>query len=734
MVARSLDMSTLRRAAALGVVLVPLFSAQSSAKQAPLVRFAAPADCVTNPNCVPGLKKVYKLDPGANLVKLANADAGIEALDDGLAEVAVAFSSNPQLSRPDVTTLRDDRRMIGPDRITPIVRSATLSRYGRPLQRRLNAASALLSTLALRGLNQQVIDGRVPEAVGGEFIDANGLGGDKVTKRGPRIVVGYQDFAENKTLAYLYGAALRGAGYRVVVRSVRGFRPQIVAALRKRRIDVAPGYAGSLREYLGGSSLRSALAKLKAKPLKSARAQDRNVFAIKIAKARELGISKVSDLSRYWTGGAQTARAHASTESRQDEQWAVGPDSVLDLPQAWTLSQGAGVTVAIVDSGIKIDHPDLAPNIWTNFGEVPGNGVDDDGNGYVDDVHGVDLTTTRPGQDVSDGHGHGTHVAGIVAAAMNGRGVVGAAPRAKLMAVKVLAADGSGTTGAEAEGIRYAAANGARIINVSIQGDDPDPRLDTAVAAARAANVLVVVSAGNSARDIDAQPSYPAAIPSANLIGVAATAPEQGKTLDENSNFGRVTVQIAAPGQAILSTSNSGDYEYKSGTSMASPMVAGVAALMVSVNPRISAEELRGVMLQSAARAALPVGAGYLDALRSAVAATSAVSYGTTQSPELRVLRATKKGSKIQFQAALLGSSTAIASYRVSVDRRKAASLKPRNSPFVVNLKRKGKKVKIDALNAAGQMLATGSRRVSKLRAGKRGVGGGKHVGAEDLS
>ena len=119
-----------------------------------------------------------------------------------------------------------------------------------------------------------------------------------------------------------------------------------------------------------------------------------------------------------------------------------------------------------------------------------------------------------------------------MAAAANGRGVVGVAPRAKVMAVKVLSADGGGTTGAEAEGIRYAAANGARVINVSLQGDDPDPRLDAAVADAAAANALVVVSAGNSARNVDAQPSFPAAIPAPNLIGVAATAPEEGRTLD----------------------------------------------------------------------------------------------------------------------------------------------------------------------------------------------------------
>ena len=102
-------------------------------------------------------------------------------------------------------------------------------------------------------------------------------------------------------------------------------------------------------------------------------------------------------------------------DARQREQWAVAPGTVFDLPGAWALTRGAGVVVAVVDSGTRIDHPDLAKNIWTNFGEVPGNGKDDDGNGYVDDVHGVDLTTRRKTQNLSDGAGHGTHVAGILA-------------------------------------------------------------------------------------------------------------------------------------------------------------------------------------------------------------------------------------------------------------------------------------------------------------------------------
>ena len=155
------------------------------------MRLAAPPDCSTNPNCAPGLERVYGAAPPAGaLIKLEVADAGIQALDGGLAEVAVAFSSNPELSRPDIRTLRDDRRMVGPDRIVPVVRSSVVRRYGNALRRPLNAASRLLSTLALRSLNQQVIDGRLPEAVGGEFIDANGLGGTATRRDGPRAASG----------------------------------------------------------------------------------------------------------------------------------------------------------------------------------------------------------------------------------------------------------------------------------------------------------------------------------------------------------------------------------------------------------------------------------------------------------------------------------------------------------------------------------------------------------------
>src|SRR3954469_15363754 len=717
-----------------GGVLVALVSVGDARAQTPRVRFAAPVSCPVNVNCIPGFKRVYRVDPSPFYVRLQVADAGLRALDDGRAEVALAFTSNPELSRPDILTLRDDRHMISADHVVPIVRRSVLRRYGRALRRRLNNASGLLSTLELRGLNQRVIDGRLPEAVGGEFVDANGLGGPARRRRGPRIVIGYQAFDENQTLAYLYAEALRGAGFRVRVRAVGGLRPETVKAFRAGRIDMWPGYSGSLLGYLGGSSLRRALARLGATPLRRSPAQDRNGFAMKREVAGQLGVGKLSDLARYWpaaatAGGRATARgARDAREGEQGagaaEKWAVAPGSVLDLPAAWQLARGTGVTVAIIDSGARTQHPDLAPNIWTNFDEVPGNGVDDDRNGYVDDVHGVDLSSTKPGQDLSDGLGHGTHVAGIVAAAANRAGVVGVAPQAKLMIVKVLKADGSGTTGAVAEGIRYAAANGARVINLSLAGNDDDPRLAEAVRAAAAANALVVASAGNDGRDIDRRPSYPASLPEPNLLAVASTDPNDGRGISDFSNFGRLAVQVAAPGAQILSSANDGGWKLMSGTSMAAPMVAGVAALAVSANPHINAVDRRGLLMQNAARSRLPVAAGYVDAPHTVLAASSAAGVAT-QAPKLKILTATRKGRRTHIQAAALGATAAIKTYRIAFGRRPVPQLTARRSPFVVDLRRSAARVRVDALDASGRTLASTQRRVTKLRKGKRDVRSG---------
>ena len=604
----------------------------------------------------------------------------------------------------------------------------------------MNAASAILTTLDLRGLNQQVIDGRLPEAVGGEFADANALGGPAPRRRaGQRIRIGFQSFDENETLAHYYAAALRGAGFRVTVRGT-GLRPATVRSMRRKRIDIWPGYSGSLRGYLGAGTLKAGLQRIGARALKRSPAQDRNGFAMKRDVARSLGVSKLSDLARYWPAadGAQARLAQdgggtvgaEGGEPRQRDQWAVAPGSVLDMPGAWLLTQGAGVTVAIIDSGARLDHSDLAPNVWTNFDETPGNGIDDDRNGYVDDVHGVDLTSKKSRQDVSDGYGHGTHVAGIVAAARNSRGVVGVAPEARLMIVKVLDSDGAGTTGGVAEGIRYAAENGARIINLSLGGDTADKSLDEAIKAAGDAGVLVVCSAGNDGRNIDDKPTYPAAIPAQNLLAVASTDPESGKGISGYSNFGRFAVQVAAPGAEILSASRDGTWELKSGTSMAAPMVAGVAALAASVNPRISAVDLRAVIMQNAARARLPVAAGYVDALRSVLAASHASGYDTTQPPRLRILQAVRSGGRVRVQAAVLGSTAAIRRYEVRLDRGRPVGLAARRSPFEVTIRRPGRQVQVSALNAAGTPVASAQRTIKRLRKGKGGVGRGGGIGA----
>jgi glycine betaine/choline ABC-type transport system substrate-binding protein len=292
-------------------VLAALVLADAAHAQTPApVRLAAPSDCLTNPNCGPGLQRTYGVDVSPFFVPLTVADAGISALDDGLAEIAVAFSSDPQVSRPDVRVLRDDKDMVGPDPVVPVLRAKVLRDYGPRLRRVLNRASDVLSTRALRLLNQQVGDGRLPEAVGGEFIDANGLGGNGRRQDGPRIIVGFQDFSENETLAYMYAEALRSAGYRVRVRAVGGLRPEALRALRRGKVSVLPGYAGSLLAFLTDKrpkakarirrELAKALKRRGARAAKFAPGQNRNLFVTKRDTAARLGVGTLSDVAELW--------------------------------------------------------------------------------------------------------------------------------------------------------------------------------------------------------------------------------------------------------------------------------------------------------------------------------------------------------------------------------------------------------------------------------------------------
>jgi subtilisin family serine protease len=317
----------------------------------------------------------------------------------------------------------------------------------------------------------------------------------------------------------------------------------------------------------------------------------------------------VAAAKRHGPVKAHAAQASA-TDPRLGEQWALQGDAPMGIDSAWRQTTGADVTVAIIDSGIDLSHPDLAPNFWTNPGEIAGNGVDDDDNGYVDDVHGYDFVDDDG--TPQDANGHGTHVAGIVGArGGNGIGGAGVAWRARLMTIRVLDAQARGTTAAVAAGLRYAVDNGARIVNLSLAGPTSTPDLEAAVHYARAHGVLIVVAVGNDGADLASAPTYPAAYGDDNVLGIAATTRDGG--LSSVSDYGP-GADVAAPGEQILATALGGGYEWRTGTSMAAPEVAGALVLLAAARPDLDAAGLRDALLAGVRHTGLPVSAGALDA------------------------------------------------------------------------------------------------------------------------
>jgi subtilisin family serine protease len=231
-------------------------------------------------------------------------------------------------------------------------------------------------------------------------------------------------------------------------------------------------------------------------------------------------------------------------------QTAGTADADIDAPEAWDLTTGsADVVIAVVDTGVAYDHPDLAGNIWSNAGETScTDGIDNDGNGYIDDCRGWDFVGND--NDPADYNGHGTHVAGTIAAAgNNSNGTTGVMWQAKIMPLRFLGISGSGTTADAVSAILYANAMGAHVINNSWGGSGYSQALKDAIDASSA---VVVCAAGNSSSNNDTSPFYPAGYESANIISVAAT--DSRDILASFSNYGKTSVDLAAPGLNIYST------------------------------------------------------------------------------------------------------------------------------------------------------------------------------------
>ena len=274
----------------------------------------------------------------------------------------------------------------------------------------------------------------------------------------------------------------------------------------------------------------------------------------------------------------------------------VGAD--IGAERAWdTFTGDPELLIGDIDTGAEYDHPDLAANIWTNPGEIPGNGIDDDHNGWVDDVHGYDFYNHDG--DPRDDNGHGTHTAGTIAAVGdNGEGVTGVVWHAKLVLLKFLNSSGSGPTSAAVEALQYAITMHLRLTNNSWGGGFYSRALEDAIAAAGAAGQLFVAAAGNSRANTDAAPQYPSALPEDCIVAVAAT--DENDQLASFSNYGATSVDLAAPGVGILSTVPGHGYKLLSGTSMATPHVTGAAAFLMGRFPGMAALDVKARLLRFA--------------------------------------------------------------------------------------------------------------------------------------
>ncbi|MBF0443920.1 MAG: S8 family serine peptidase, partial [Oligoflexales bacterium] len=312
------------------------------------------------------------------------------------------------------------------------------------------------------------------------------------------------------------------------------------------------------------------------------------------------------------------ALGYNTNDPYYDQQWGM---IKIRVNEAWNITKGSkSVIVAVIDTGVDYNHEDLKEAIWKNTREIPGNGSDDDNNGFVDDVMGWDFNENdNDPMDVTgsvmsgENPGHGTHCAGNVGAVgNNGTGISGVAQNVTIMPLRFLGKDGSGTTAMAIKAIRYAIDNGANILSNSwgsqgSEGTDEDKALKDMIDECLKKDILFIAAAGNHSvnNDTSDKASYPASFPNDNIISVAAST--QKDTLASFSCYGPKTVDLAAPGVAIMSTVPGNEYQAEiipglaswDGTSMAAPHVAGVAALLKSLKPALTYSQIKESILGS---------------------------------------------------------------------------------------------------------------------------------------
>lgn len=302
----------------------------------------------------------------------------------------------------------------------------------------------------------------------------------------------------------------------------------------------------------------------------------------------------------------ESTKAEAPKDAMYSKQWGLSNNGKnggifssgtagedINASKAWEITKGATgekmIKIAVIDTGVDYNHPDLRGQVDVNSAELNGkSGVDDDSNGYIDDVYGYDFAN-KDG-DPADGHGHGTHCAGVIGAAHNGIGVAGVMANVKIVAIKFLSDSGSGEAIDAIAAIDYAIKRGVNVMSNSWGGGEKEQSLLDAITAAEKAGITFVAAAGNESNNNDTSSTYPANYEISNVISVGSYT--NGGAKSSFSNYGLTTVHVTAPGSAILSTYK-GKYSNLSGTSMAAPHISGIVGLLLSQEPNLTPAEIR---------------------------------------------------------------------------------------------------------------------------------------------